>query len=96
MPLLVAPTTSAETNAFRDALTPVACWAIGDVRFEFDSSFVKPEVASETPLLARLLQRHARGDVPPTLSVFGHADPVGQDDYNKQLSAAGRQPSTDC
>ncbi|MEJ7732935.1 MAG: OmpA family protein [Polyangiaceae bacterium] len=86
LPLLVAPTFGAEHNAVREGLDPIACWSIGDVRFEFDSSRVKPEVAEETPLLARLIARHARGADPPTLSIFGHADPVGQDEYNKQLS----------
>jgi len=86
LPLLVAPTLTSEVNAVREGLKPIACWSIGDIRFEFDSSFVKPEVVNETPLLTRSLRRHARGGTPPTLSIFGHADPVGQDEYNKQLS----------
>ncbi|MEJ7732119.1 MAG: peptidoglycan-binding protein [Polyangiaceae bacterium] len=86
LPLLVAPTFGTEHNAVREPLAPIACWSVGDVRFDFDSSRVKPEVKNETPLLARLLARHARRGEPPTLAIFGHADPVGQDEYNKQLS----------
>jgi hypothetical protein len=52
------------------------------MRFEFDSSFVRPEAAHETLLLHKLLQDHPGAP----LSVFGHADPVGEDEYNKQLS----------
>ena len=90
--LLVAPSTSpSEFNAIRFAHVPFACWSLGDIRFEFESSFVKPEVAKETPLLARLLQKHAKGGVRPAPCIFGHADPVGDDDFNKELS--GRRAS---
>src|SRR4029079_10470752 len=59
-----------------------ACWRLDDTRFEFDSSFVKPGAARELKMLAE-----TRDDQPgATLSLFGHADPVGNDDYNKALS----------
>jgi len=87
----VGPTTDAEFNTVRAGLVPVACWRVEDIRFEFDSSFVTPGIEAELEHLALLVKEH-----PPTpksggkpgfpLSVFGHADPVSNDDYNKQLS----------
>lgn len=85
LPVLVAPSLGSELNTIRHPLTPIACWPLGDVRFEFDSSFVKPEVRTETPLLAALLEKHATTER-PSMSIFGHTDPVGNDDFNKVLS----------
>jgi len=79
---LVGPTTDAQFNTARLRLIPLACWRVDDVRFHFDSSFVLPEIRVEMAALARLLKEHT--DCP--ISVFGHADPVGPDDYNKVLS----------
>lgn len=87
LPMYVAPTTTGrELNARREALFAVACWSLGDIRFDFDSSFVKPEVRTETALLAQAIRVHADGGKKPTMTIFGHADPVGKDEYNKQLS----------
>lgn len=95
-PAKVAPATGSEKNAVSTFLIPLACWRVEDMRFKFDSSFVLPTVAAEMPLLASLRQTHtlrlpgaAPGGevlVPPPISLFGHADPIGSDDYNKQLS----------
>ncbi|MGE5692394.1 MAG: phage baseplate assembly protein V [Candidatus Zixiibacteriota bacterium] len=92
-PLLAAPTTAGEFNTVGERLIPKGCFRMEDVRFEFDSSFIKPEAAEEMPLLADLIEKHSEETdddppqkVPPPLSIFGHADPVGKDDYNKQLS----------
>jgi hypothetical protein len=63
-------------------LLPIACWRLEDLRFDFDSSFVRPEAAMEMTALSALRQAHAGAP----LSLFGHADPVGEDDYNKTLS----------
>ena len=84
---LVAPATVGEQNTIRLRLVPVACWRVDDVRFAFDSSFVTPDVTDELQMLVRLRNEHkdALGRYPP-LSVFGHADPTGSDDYNKTLS----------
>jgi hypothetical protein len=80
---LLAPTHSAgEHNTIREFVVPRACWMVEDARFDFDSSFVLPEIATEIRLLVALRQRLP--DHP--LSVFGHADLVGNDDYNKTLS----------
>lgn len=88
---LVGPTTTDQFNTARLRLIPIACWRVDDIRFAFDSSFVNADPAetdnpndirAELAHLARLVQDH-RGS---PLSVFGHADPVGSDDYNKLLS----------
>lgn len=88
--LLVGPATSSEFNTARMRLIPVACWRVEKVRFDFDSSFIRPEIAAELDHLRTLRDKHKRpgpkGDRFPPLSVFGHADPVGNDDYNKLLS----------
>jgi hypothetical protein len=89
---LVAPSTSNEFNTARLRLIPVACWKVEDIRFAFASSFVTPEIATELQDLVALRERHKKTDLAsrrtqyPPISVFGHADPVGTDDYNKALS----------
>ena len=46
--IFVAPTTAGkEKNTIRMELTPVACWKINDVRFDFASSFVLPDSKPE-------------------------------------------------
>ena len=88
---LVAPATDGQHNTIKAGIIPIACWRVEDIRFEFDSSVVRPEIEAELTHLAELLREHP----PPSrtqpnpgspLSVFGHADPVGDDDYNKALS----------
>ena len=79
----------------RPALFPIACWRINDIRFDFDSSFVRPEITEEIAQLAQLREEHKESaattpsksaSIYPRLSLFGHADPVGADPYNKTLS----------
>ena len=87
----VAPSTSGEFNTARLRLIPVACWRVDQIRFAFASSFVTPDITEELKMLQSLRQIHKRTDMSgnvlhPPLSVFGHADPVGSDDYNKALS----------
>lgn len=98
--LLVAPTLAQEFNTLKAGLLPIACWRIEDIRFDFASSFVRPEIANELKALRKLREEHKKeiltsgdGTVPvkkvfefPPLSIFGHADPVGEDEFNKQLS----------
>ena len=86
---LVGSSTADEFNKAILGLIPIACFRVDDVRFDFDSSFVtsnladeKQDIRAELKLLVKLLQDHPKSP----LSVFGHADPVGSDDYNKQLS----------
>jgi peptidoglycan hydrolase-like protein with peptidoglycan-binding domain len=78
----VAPTTDVVQNTLRAFLIPVGCWRLDDVRFDFDSSAVLPGAAKEMKLLDALVKAHPGAP----LSLFGHADPVGDDDYNKRLS----------
>ncbi|MGA2575063.1 MAG: hypothetical protein ABSH24_03465 [Bryobacteraceae bacterium] len=96
-PARVGTTTTSEQNLVRTALLPVACWRVDDIRFDFDSSFVRPEIGAEIRELANLREQHKKDlgqadgvnppvTVYPPLGIFGHADPVGTDDYNKSLS----------
>ena len=91
-PFRVAPTTGSEFNVLAQDLTPVACISLNDIAFEFDSSFVKPrvkdiDVATILKFIPILRQRHRTAcGQPPLASVFGHADPTGTVEYNKQLS----------
>src|SRR5262245_40527245 len=81
-PRPVATATPLELNTFRVPIFPIACWRLNDIRFDFDSSFVRPEAQNEVSMLANLVRQHPGAP----LSVFGHADPTGKDDYNTQLS----------
>jgi hypothetical protein len=80
--VLVGPTTSTHLNTVRAELIPVGCWRLEDLRFEFDSSIVLPEARKELKKLAALVKAHPGAP----MSIFGHADPVGNDVYNKDLS----------
>ncbi len=88
----LAPATAAEFNTLRLRLIPIACWRVDDIRFDFDSSIVLPEIRHEMQLFAELIASHTERGSPgqpdrqPPISLFGHADPVGNDDYNKLLS----------
>jgi hypothetical protein len=86
--LLLGPATADQFNSATLRLIPIACFRVDDIRFAFDSSFVafdsdeRNDIRAELKLLVNL-----RKDNPESpLSVFGHADPVGGDDFNKQLS----------
>ena len=86
-PFLVAPTSAQDFNTLSIDIIPVACLSLHDILFDFGSSFVNESVKtilSELPPL-RASHKNKRGD-PPLLSIFGHTDPVGDDEYNKVLS----------
>ena len=86
-PLLLAPATEKQANTLRPPLRPIACWAIGDERFELGSSFVAPQIAEDLSVLASLVERlEKKHGARPVAAVFGHADPVGKEDLNKKLS----------
>jgi peptidoglycan hydrolase-like protein with peptidoglycan-binding domain len=87
-PFLVAPQTEEEKNTLRPGLFPIACWKLDDIRFDFDSSFIKPEAEPDVKKLGELIKSHPKAPV----SIFGHADPVGKETYNKKLS--GRRAKT--
>ena len=83
LPVLASPSTAGKgKNTIRLELVPVGCWKLEDVRFAFASSFLLPETKKEFDELAALLKKHPKAP----LTVFGHADPVGDDVFNKQLS----------
>ena len=92
LPFLVGSATGAEFNTAHLPLIPIACWGVDDVRFAFDSSFVtmdcsgggaEPEdIRVEMAILKDLVTENPGCP----LSLFGHADPVGTDVYNKSLS----------
>ena len=82
-PVLAATSTSGkEINRIRMELIPIACWKLNDVRFLFASSFLLPQTRVEFIELLQLRQAHPGAP----LSVFGHADAVSDDAFNKQLS----------
>ena len=95
-PLLVqvAPTISGhDLNSIRMPPVPLACWRADDMRFTFESSFVRPEIANDIGALKELIERHSQTDPQrkPSVTVFGHADPTGDDDFNKALSGRRAQ-----
>jgi hypothetical protein len=81
-PVYVAPSTNNEFNRVVEDIRPIACWGLGDARFAFGSSFLRPEVAEDLPALAELCENHPGAP----LSIFGHADPIGDEGHNKKLS----------
>jgi hypothetical protein len=86
-PFVVAPTTDDRVNTLELDLIAVACLSLLDAVFEFNSSFPTPDMAVMLQELPGLREKHKNraGQLPP-ISVFGHADPAGDDVYNKQLS----------
>ena len=82
LPILAAPSHGKEKNTLREELIPIGCWKLEDLRFLFDSSMVLPDAKPEFDELATL--KNALPGSP--LTIFGHADPVGDDAYNKVLS----------
>ncbi|HEY0993350.1 MAG TPA: OmpA family protein [Kofleriaceae bacterium] len=82
LPLVVAATVGRERNRVAVRATPLACWRIEGMRFDFGSSVVTPDAEGDFTELAKLW--HATGG--PPVSVFAHADPSGSDDFNKTLS----------
>jgi len=63
-------------------LVALACWRIDDTGFAFGSSFVTSETQDDFGALASMADRYPGSP----LSIFGHADPVGDDAFNKSLS----------
>jgi hypothetical protein len=58
---LVAPATAGkEHNTLKLTLAPFACWRADDLRFEFESSFLLPEMVTEMGALKRIIDRHTR------------------------------------
>ena len=100
-PRRVAPALKSDPkhNTIKPFLIVVGCCSLPHTQFDFDSSFVLPVARSSFVRLARLRDDLTEVDgslvspgAPasrrlPTLSIFGHADPVGDPHYNSRLSA---------
>lgn len=85
LPVMVAPTTSDRKDAFntiRKETVVVACANLYPTNFAFDSSVPAPEAQGAFRDLAGVIRRHPKSP----MSLFGHADPTGNDTYNKWLS----------
>jgi len=92
IPRKVATTRTGETtrNTLKEFLIAVGCVNVPDSHFAFDSSLLMPDSRDGFIRLAKLfddLTEDTAFDPTPPLSIFGHADPVGQPDYNSILSA---------
>jgi hypothetical protein len=86
-PVFAAPRTKSEANRVRSRLLPRGCFKLEDTVFAFDSSFPVLEDTFDAAELKELLEERPGSLV----SVFGHADPTGDDDYNKVLSGRRAQ-----
>lgn len=78
----VAITATDEANTLAVPLRAIAAVPVEDARFEFDSSFLLPDA---TRALERVAPLHERFPSAP-VTLFGHADRVGDEVYNKKLS----------
>ncbi len=93
-PIPVAPTDRGKLNTITLPLSPIACWRVEDINFEFASSIPSPTVELGLKHLAQVMDEATKQDRPDVkepnpISIFGHADPVGDDELNKGL--AGRR-----
>ena len=95
--VLVGPATETQHNTIRPGLFPIACWRAEDMNFEFGSSFPMPDLAPGMAAFKEIFDAHTLtdeqappGSTPlsrtPPVSLFGHADPVGNEEFNKTLS----------
>jgi hypothetical protein len=84
--VFAAPATGTEFNTLGERLVPKACFKVEDILFGFGSSFIRPELKDHLPKLTKLRDEHKVQGLLPPLSIFGHTDPVGDDDFNKVLS----------
>lgn len=95
--VLVGPATQDQHNTVRPGLFPIACWRAEDMNFEFGSSFPMPDLEPGMAAFKEIFDAHtltkeeapdAASDLErtPPVTLFGHADPVGDEEYNKTLS----------
>lgn len=81
----VAPSGKDGRNTLRFVIVPVACWRLNHAFFQYKSSVILPDISDELVMLE--LRVMTNPGCPA--AIFGHADPVGDDEYNKTL--AGRR-----
>lgn len=82
-------------NTIKPFLIVIGCARAPDNHFQFDSSFVSPDAKGGMKRLAKLfenltdltIQSDNDSDKTPPLSIFGHADISGSNEYNTILSA---------
>jgi outer membrane protein OmpA-like peptidoglycan-associated protein len=80
-PVVVAPAVGGGFNHVRRPFFPKACWLLDDAHFDFDSSVPLWSTFNVAPLESLLIAHPGA-----KLSIFGHADPTGKDEYNSTLS----------
>lgn len=81
-----APVVGGGFNHVRRPFFPKACWRLEDAHFDFDSSVPIWSRFDVEPLELVLLEHPGA-----KLSVFGHADPTGREEYNTTLSGRRAQ-----
>jgi hypothetical protein len=85
LPVIAAPFPDSEKNNFnalRRSLVTVACKDVPGAHYAFDSSVLSPLSRLGFKQLKGIIDRHPGSP----LSIFGHADPEGNEVYNKFLS----------
>ena len=84
LPILVSTTErdGKGRNTLRMDLIAIACWKLNDSGFNFGSSFVVSSSKADFEALGNLYTQYPGSP----LTVFGHADPVGDDVSNETLS----------
>lgn len=95
----VAPSTKKDKklNVIRLKNQVMACWRMRDICFDFDQAFVKADSDTVREFddfienYKKLRDKYKansrfKGNPAPPITIFGHADPVGEFDYNKKLS----------
>lgn len=95
LPVLLSPVSAErrgkDLNTVREPLVAIGCMALPHHHFEFDSSFIGPSAARQFTKFAKLMlllkeQDDAQPKRLPPVTLFGHADPTGRDEYNATLS----------
>ena len=95
LPVLVAPVPDEQKdkkfNTVRPPLVAIGCFKLPKTGFAFDVSFIGPDAEKGFTKFATFMQALKEQDDAdpkrfPPISLFGHADPTGTDEYNKKLS----------
>jgi hypothetical protein len=84
---VAAPTDRGKFNTITLPLVPIAWWRVEDINFEFASSIPSPSLGLGLKHLAQVMDEAGKKDRPDLkepnpISIFGHADPVGDDEIN--------------
>jgi len=85
LPVITAPFPESQKdnfNALRRSLVTIACKDVPGAHYAFDSSVLSPLAREGFKALKGIIDRHFGAPI----SIFGHADPEGNEIYNKFLS----------